>query len=95
MYSPQPQDQRELIPVSAATWRSDSTCHLTTSYHADAGWSPFRPPKPTVVDMVTINPIRCGGMPMSVNCCTAARYLFRSVRFATIGPCFQRIVAGT
>src|SRR5207302_985250 len=45
--------------------------------------------------MVTISPIRCGGMPMSVSCCTAVRYLFRRVRFATIGPCFQRIVAGT
>src|SRR5262245_8703555 len=72
-HSPQPHDQSELMCVSAATCRSDRTCHFTTSYQEDAGWRPLRPPKPTVVAIVTISPIRCGGTPMSVSCVTASR----------------------
>src|SRR6266536_6129598 len=47
--SPQPHDQTDAMPVSAATCAAASACHFVTVYQAASGWSPLRPPKPLVV----------------------------------------------
>jgi hypothetical protein len=61
------------MPVSAAAWRIANDCHLTTSYQADAGSSPFRPPKPLVVAVVVIRPSRFGAIPIEVSCWMSRR----------------------
>ena len=91
---PQPHDQTEAIPVSAATCFTASACHFATWYQAPTGTSPLRPPKPFVVAKLTMRPTLLGGMPTEVRSSTASRYRCRSVRFPSTAPCFHVAVAG-
>ena len=95
LHRPQPHDQTEAIPVSAATCFAASACHFATWNHADTGSRPFRPPKPFVVEKLTISPTLLAGMAFDVRSEAASRYRCRSVRLPSTAPWFQVAVAGT
>ncbi len=94
-HSPQPHDQTEAMPVSEATCCRASSCHFATWYHAVAGSSPLRPPKPFVVAKLVTSPSRFGAIPIAVKSPIACRYDSRRLRLPRIAPCFHVTFAGT
>ena len=70
------------MPVSAATCCTASSCHFATWYHASAGSSPLRPPKPFVVAKLSISPTLFAGIPIDVKSATACRYVVAQVPVA-------------
>ena len=61
------------MPVSAATCRAASVCHLITWNQAPTGSRPLRPPNPFVVAMLIMIPTLFAGIPIDVMFSTASR----------------------
>src|SRR5215211_1223646 len=87
VHSPQPHDHTDARSVSFAIAFAESACHLATRNHAEAGWSPARPPaeerplwKPSMTPSFDV------GIPISEKSTIPRRIDVRRVRLARIGP---------
>ncbi len=72
-HSCQPHEKTEPRWSSAATLFAESASHFTTWYHAEAGWSPLRPPTPFWLRKLSMMPSLFAGRPIDVKSVTAAR----------------------
>src|SRR5262249_23137350 len=72
-HSCQPHEKTEPSPSSFEICFAERASHFTTWYHADAGWSPLRPPTPLWLRKLIMIPSRFAGIPIDVSSVTAFR----------------------